>query len=261
MMYSDRSSACRGVVRTQLLRDSSHSDWRQRHFRERSLARFWDTGWRRRRTPGGLSRTAYPSDSCTVVLIEIAADLESQLEIVSEVPGDSIRFSSEGRLLKALRSWEARLLRESQVKQLSATRGSHSAWSRCRHQSHPSARHANSRGSLCGVPHRQPLDLAEVLAKLATVLDEPRSSQSLEKEFGVDMGRATTETKYTEVLNGGRPRGVGLPRLGGHAPMQRILHTHHECPGVVMVAPGTEVGEDLTVLRKKSGAPRSDGSS
>ena len=41
------------------------------------------------------------------------------------------------------------------------------------------------------VPLRQPLDFAKVLAKLATVLGEPRSPRSLEKEFGVDMGWAT----------------------------------------------------------------------
>ena len=46
-----------------------------------------------------LSGAASLSDSCTVVLIEVAAAPESQLEIVSEVPGDSIRFSSDGRVL------------------------------------------------------------------------------------------------------------------------------------------------------------------
>ena len=34
------------------------------------------------------------------------------------------------------------------VKQISATRGSHSAWSGCRHQSHPFARHADSHGHI-----------------------------------------------------------------------------------------------------------------
>ena len=33
-----------------------------------------------------------------VVFIEIAADLEGQLEIVSEVPEGSVRFSLDGRL-------------------------------------------------------------------------------------------------------------------------------------------------------------------
>ena len=36
------------------------------------------------------------------------------------------------------------------------------------------------------MPPPQPLDLAEVLAKLATVLNKPRSSHSLEEEFGAD---------------------------------------------------------------------------
>ena len=47
---------------------------------------------------GGLSGTGSPSDSCTVVLTEIAAAVESQLELVSGVREDSIRFSSDGRL-------------------------------------------------------------------------------------------------------------------------------------------------------------------
>ena len=67
-----------------------------------------------------------------------------------------------------------------------------------------------------GLAVRQPLDLAEVLAKLATVPDKPRSSRSLEEEFGVDPDEATTETEYTEIPNGGGSRGRRL-RLGGHA--------------------------------------------
>ena len=67
------------------------------------------------------------------------------------------------------------------------------------------------------MPPRQPLDLAEVLAKLAVVLDKPRNSRSLEEEFGVGPGVATSETEYTEVLNGGGSGGRGLQRLGSHA--------------------------------------------
>ena len=58
-------------------------------------------------------------------------------------------------------------------------------------------------------PPRQPLNFAEVLAKLAAVLDKPTSSRSLEEEFGVDSGVATTETEYTDVLNGGGSGGEG----------------------------------------------------
>ena len=47
---------------------------------------------------GGPSGAAHPSDSCAVVFIEIAADVESQLDIISEVPGESIGFSPDGRL-------------------------------------------------------------------------------------------------------------------------------------------------------------------
>ena len=125
------------------------------------------------------------------------------------------------------------------VMQLSAARGSHSAWGWCQHQPHLS-RAFTSRSD---VPPHQPLDLAEALAKLATVLKEPLSSQSLEKEFGVNIGRVTTETKYTEVLCGGGSGGRGLSRLGSHAPIQRILHANHEHPEVIIAVHGTERGD------------------
>ena len=89
------------------------------------------------------------------------------------------------------------------------------------------------------VPPRQPLDLAEVLAKLTTVLDRPRSSRSLEEEFGVDPGVATTETEHTEVLNGGGSGEGVLQRLGVHAQVQRILRPRHEYPGVIILAHDT----------------------
>ena len=85
------------------------------------------------------------------------------------------------------------------------------------------------------VPPRQPLDLAKVLAKLTTVLDRPRSSRSLEEEFGVDPGVATTEAEHTEVLNGGESGEGGLQRLGVHAQVQRILRPRHEYPGVFIL--------------------------
>ena len=98
-----------------------------------------------------------------MVLIEIAAALESQLKIVSEVSGDALRFSSDGRLLHlpslvrtaawddrcsgvegkiyAVPSWVrgrsagpcdvGKSCGFAQIKQLNVTRGSHSAWSRC----------------------------------------------------------------------------------------------------------------------------------
>ena len=43
-------------------------------------------------------KTGKRKESSKVVLIEIAADLESQQEIVSKVPEEPIRFSSDGRL-------------------------------------------------------------------------------------------------------------------------------------------------------------------
>ena len=71
--------------------------------------------------------------------------------------------------------------------------------------------------SIGDVPAPQPLDPVGVLAKSKTVLDKLRSARSLEEEFGMDPGVATTKAEYTEVLNGGRSEGEGLRRLGGHA--------------------------------------------
>ena len=123
---------------------------------------------------GGLSGTGSPSDSCTVVLTEIAAAFDSQLELVSGVRQDSIRFSSDGRLScppsfvltlywtrdaaesrkekrcplpgprKNRKPLRCRSIRNfAKVQQLGAARGSHSAWSRP--HSHPLGRHTTSR--------------------------------------------------------------------------------------------------------------------
>ena len=223
---------------------------------------------------GGLSGSAYPSDSCTVVLIEITADLESQVEIVSKVPGnpsESLQTDYTSRLWFAESKKDVRCPFPgprkrcrpcdvgnsgcfAKVKQVSATRDSNSPWAGASiRRTRPPVTPTCEVTSKSAVPLRQPLDFAEVLAKLATVLYEPRNSQSLE-EFGLDMGRATTEKKYSEVLYGGGSGGRGFPRLGGHAPMQRILHTRHECPGVIIAAHRTEVRVDLATLLEESGS-------
>ena len=89
-----------------------------------------------------------------------------------------------------------------------------------------------------------------------------RSSQSwprfwtraLEEEFGVDAGVASTEAKYTEVLNGGGSGGEGLERLGGHAQRQRILRTRHDCLGVITAAHEKRAREELMTLPRDVGA-------
>ena len=91
-------------------------------------------------------------------------------------------------------------------------------------------------------PPRQPLDLAEVLAKWAAVLDKPRSSCSLEEEFGVDPGVATTETGYTGVLNGGGSGGRG--GLATEWPCPGAAHSAHPSR-MPFTAHETRVREDL----------------
>ena len=50
---------------------------------------------------GSTTRSACPTEPWTLILVEIAADLESQLEIAADVPGESDRFSLDGRLVHA----------------------------------------------------------------------------------------------------------------------------------------------------------------
>ena len=139
--------------------------------------------------------------------------------------------------------------RIAQDKQPSVVRGSHSAWSRRRRQPHPPSGQARvpPKGDM---PPRQPLNLIEVLAKLAAVLET--RSRSPKEEFGVDPGVATTETEHTEVLNGCGSGGGGVQRLGGHAQVQCIPRTRHEYPRVVIAAHETRVREDLMTLPGES---------
>ena len=87
---------------------------------------------------------------------------------------------------------------------------------------------------------------------LASDLDKPRSARSLEA-FGVDAGVATTEGEHTEVPNCGGSGGCGPQRLGGHAQVQRILRTRHECLAVITAAHEKRVREDLTSPGSRGG--------
>ena len=61
--------------------------------------------------------------------------------------------------------------------------------------------------------------MPKYLAKLGAVLDKPRNSRSLEEEFEVGPGVASSETEHTEVLNGGGSGGRRAPA------------TRWSCPG------------------------------
>ena len=98
---------------------------------------------------------------------------------------------------------------------------------------------ASSSGRECVDTPRQPLELAEVLAKLAPVLDRPRSAFSLEEEFGADPGVATTVTNTLRFSAAADQEGEGPAA----AQVQRILRTRHERPGVTTAAHDTRVRE------------------
>ena len=109
----------REVARAQLLCDSPDGCWR----RERFCSTWAVVGLGLGMQGGvvvvpladGPSGVAHPSDSYKVVFIEIASDLEGQLDIISEVPEGSIRFSPDGRLphipsLVRLAAWDDRCI-------------------------------------------------------------------------------------------------------------------------------------------------------
>ena len=159
---------------------------------------------------------------------------------LSQVPEESIRFSSHGRLLHIpslarTAAWDERcsgveercalsLPGSAEEEQAPAMLGSPAASRRSssfalhEHQSHPSAVTPTRAVTLkSDVAPRQPLDLAEVLAKL----DEPKNSQSLEKEFGGDMalhtrhGGASRSDDFSQEIRelGAPPRGVSSAPL------------------------------------------------
>ena len=134
----------------------------------------------------GPSRATHLSDSCGTGLTEIAADFES-LEVVSAIPAESIGFSPDGRI-------------RFPGKPICAV------------------------PSKTDVPPRLPLDLTEVPSKLEAVLDKPRSSRSLEEEFGVDPGVGATEAEYNE---GPRAAGEPCPRAAHSTHPSRVPWNYH----------------------------------
>ena len=129
--------------------------------------------------------------------------------------------------------WEFLLLRDSQGAQrhtrLGTLLGAGAGISRIRLLVKPT----NTAPPKSDAPPHQLFDLAEVPAKPACGLDRPRSAPTLEEEFEAGPGAASSEMECTEVLNGSGSGG-GLQRLGGHAQVQRIPRTRHECPGVII---------------------------
>ena len=96
------------------------------------------------------------------------------------------------------------------------------------------------------MPPRQPLDLAEELAKLAAVLE--KAQKRTFTGGGVRSGSrvATTESQGSQRR---RIRRESAPATGQ---VQRIRRTHRECPGVIIAARETRVREDLTTLPAES---------
>ena len=162
---------------------------------------------------------------------KISADLECQLEIVSEVPGVhpilALRTAATHSIVaphcgveRELQRSFCRVISRSLIKK---------RWLACRL-----------------------LDLVGVPAKSTTVLDKRRSSRSLEEELRVDQVVATTTA--TEVFNGGGSGEEGLQRLGGRGQVERILCTHHTHLGFVMAELETRVRDDLVTLPEEPGS-------
>ena len=162
-----------------------------------------------------------------MVLTEIAAE---QLEMGSEVPGESVRFSSDGRSLhilsfvwpaaaagsrkdvhcplprprkknKPLRCWEV---------PATSRKSNSSALEAGISRTHPPVTPTRAVTSKSDVLLRQPPDLAEVLAKLAALLDEPRSSHSLES--WQQRKRCTPRFSAAADQEGSRDQAAAKPR-------------------------------------------------
>ena len=76
------------------------------------------------------------------------------------------------------------------------------------------------------IPLRQPLDLAEALARLAGVLDTQKLTLS-QQRIRSGSGRGDNRGRAHRGSQGSG--GNGVQRLNGHAQVQRILGTRHEC--------------------------------
>ena len=150
--------------------------------------------------------------------------------MLAHMEGFACRLAARSQWSCALQGRAVRVLRESRAiparQETRTLLGAGAGISRIRFPVDP----IRTVPSKSDAPHRQPLAPLEVLAKLASVKDRPRSARLLEEEFGADPGVATTGAECTEVLNGGGSGG-GLQRLGDHAP-----RTRHECPGAITAA-------------------------
>ena len=117
---SGRVPECCGAIRSRLLRDSAYRGGKWRHFRISSRSGRWtrltQVGEVEVPLIGGPSGAAHHSDSCVIVFIGIAADLESQL---AEFTSGATWFSPDGRLLRVPSSVRAAARAESRKHVLS----------------------------------------------------------------------------------------------------------------------------------------------
>ena len=95
-----------------------------------------------------------------------------------------------------------------------------------------------------------PLTLPKYFAKLASVLDRPRSARSLEELFGADAGVATTGMQRGSQWRSRRRRAPAAGR-----PCPGAVHSTHpsrvQCLGVITAAHDTSVRENLMTLPRE----------
>ena len=165
-----------------------------------------------------------------MVFVEVVAELEGPLEVITALQDDTMTFSPDDRLhhVPSLLRAAAGDERSCGIEEIAFESASASADEGAPRVSFPlgeSEKHPHD--PLCGAEARagQRRPTHGRTARLATVLDKPRGLRSLGEEFGVESGVATKEAEYNDALDRG---GTGIQRLGGHAQVQRILRTSGE---------------------------------
>ena len=252
--HSYRVSECREAVRTQLLRDSTDSGRRWRHFcstcKSSDRSGLWDAGKRSRRSP-----RRWTVRSCTPFGL-----------LRGGIHRESCRGPA-GFCLRSSRGFYPMLTRQ--------TAATHRRWSELLHGTRDTAE--STKAVCCMLPAPRKNTQVRVSQwrrrgvrrkqrrvhhqtgsrpRLRRFSAKPNSRQRCSLTWKISLaGWPSSKSvgllpsiRLADVLNGGGSGGRGVQRLDRHAQVQHSLRTRHECTGVIIMAHETRVQEDLMTL-------------